>query len=316
VRAQEPVAVGADAQVGVGLGAAPEHVGVAQQRHDRHVLLFVPAAGQLAAVDQPLVLLGPAPAPRLHVLGQPREIPRVAGAHAPAGRGGQRHALEEDALVGLQRQVGAEQVAPGADARDDLGDARLDVVVAERPRDRHAVVAVLDEVDLADLVEVDRRHRLAAAHRGRDALPARPHLRGRGAEVAVKALHPVDGPDDGVQRHDALAHEALLHAAQRADDLLERQDVVDVARLAPQPSPQPRQGEPAACSQEVVLGVGSRQTGGARWHTRKVPRVGTRVPSWRSRAPHRTTLMPKRRPGGPKRVDCHVQPCLGLAEPV
>ena len=225
---------------------------------DRHVLLLVPAPRQLAAVHQPLVLLGPAPAPRLDALGQLGERPRVARPHAVPRIGRQRHALEEDALVALERQVGAQQVVARADARDDLGHARVDVVAAQRASDRDAVVAVLDEVDVADAVEVDGRHRLAAAHRGGDPLPARADLRRRGAEVAVKALHPVDGPDDCVERDDRQADVALLHAPERGDDLVERQDVVDVARLAAQPAPQPRQRQPPTGTQEVVLCVGAR----------------------------------------------------------
>jgi hypothetical protein len=155
-------------------------------------------------------------------------------------------------------------------------------VVAQRPRDRDAVVAVLHEVDLADAVEVDGRHRLAAAHRRRDALPAGAHLRGGGPEVAVEAALAVDGAHDRVQRHDLAPRVALLQAAQRVDDLLEREDVVDLAGLAPQPAAQPRQRQPPARAQEVVLGVGAGQSGAARRHTRKVLRVGRRTPPCRT----------------------------------
>ena len=75
-------------------------------------------------------------------------------------------------------------------------------VAAERPRDRHSVVAVADEVELADAEQVDRRERLAAARGGRDLLPA-PAGASRGrAEAAIVVAAAVDRADDRVERHD------------------------------------------------------------------------------------------------------------------
>ncbi len=77
----------------------------------------------------------------------------------------QRHALEEEPLVAFQRQV----------AETDRGVGTTSVWISvtlasitSRPScagDRDPVVAVLDEVQLADPVDVDRRHRLSPAHR-------------------------------------------------------------------------------------------------------------------------------------------------------
>ena len=98
------------------------------------------------------------------------------------------------------------------------------------------MVAVADEVELADPEERDRRHRLAAALGGRDPLPARAQpLRG-GAEAAVEVRRAVDGADDRVELDDLQAAIDLADAPERLDDLLERQDQPDVVGLAPQPA--------------------------------------------------------------------------------
>ena len=58
--------------------------------------------------------------------------------------------------MALQRQVGERDLALGAELGQHLGHVGVDVLVAERARHRHAVVAVLHEVQLADPVDVDR----------------------------------------------------------------------------------------------------------------------------------------------------------------
>ena len=98
----------------------------------------------------------------------------------------QRDALVEHALVALEREVAQLQAAVGAELGQHLGHAGVDVGVAQRARDRDAVVAVLDEVQVADAVDVDRRHRLAAAAGGGDPLPAAADLVRRGPERAVE----------------------------------------------------------------------------------------------------------------------------------
>ena len=78
VRADEPVALAGDAQVGLGLGAAADQVGLVQHRDDRLVLLLVPAPGGLGPAQVlALVLHEPEP-PRLDVLAELGVVPRVA----------------------------------------------------------------------------------------------------------------------------------------------------------------------------------------------------------------------------------------------
>src|SRR5687767_7835841 len=98
------------------------------------------------------------------------------------------------------------------------------------------MVAVADEVQRADAVNIDRRHRLAASHRLRDPLPALPAAALRGPEVAVELARAVDGADDRVEL-DRLQPEAALAAApERGNDLVEGQDLVDVVGLPAQPA--------------------------------------------------------------------------------
>src|SRR5436309_7959154 len=91
------------------------------------------------------------------------------------------------------------------------------------------MVAVADEVRLADPVGLDRGQWLAAAHRGRNPLPARAHARRRGAERAIEAGGAVDGADDRGDGDHPDADVALADAPERRDDLVEWQDQVEVA---------------------------------------------------------------------------------------
>jgi hypothetical protein len=161
--------------------------------------------------------------------------------------------------VPLERQVGDAQVAGGAHAGLHLGDVRLDGVAAERPGDAHAVVPVADEVRLADLVEADRRHVLPAAHGLGDAFPPPAGQAAGGGEVAVEAALAVDRPDDRVERHRPQAERALADPPELGDDLVERQDEVDVARAAADRPAEPAQRLAPAGAQEVVRRVGGRE---------------------------------------------------------
>jgi hypothetical protein len=60
--------------------------------------------------------------------------------------------------MALEGEVPEPDLAIGADLGEDLGHVGADVAVAERVGNRDAVVPVLDEVQLADAVDVDRRH--------------------------------------------------------------------------------------------------------------------------------------------------------------
>ena len=96
----------------------------------------------------------------------------------------------------------------------------------------HAVVTVAHEVQVADPVDVDRWHGLAAALGQREPLPplADP-CRGR-AEPAVEVAARVDRADDGVELDHLEAEDALALEAERGHHLVERQDEVDVVGLA------------------------------------------------------------------------------------
>ena len=143
---------------------------------------------------------------------------------------------------------------------------RLDVLEPEGAGDRHAVVAVADEVRLADAVDLDRGQRLAAARRRCDALPARAHPRGRRAKRAIEAGGAVDGADDRRDRDHLDAQVALAGAPERRDDLVEWQDEVEVSGPAYRARSQPRHRLAPAGPQEVVLGVGGMEARGARRH--------------------------------------------------
>ena len=155
------------------------------------------------------------------------------------------------------------QRALGPDPGDDLDDVGVDDVAPERAGDGDAVVAVADEVHVADAVDGDRRQGLAAARGVGDPLPARADARGRRAELAVEAaVRPaVDRAQDRVELDRLQPDVALLDPPERVDDLLERQDDVDVARVAAQPAGELRHDLPAPRALEVVLGVRARKAG-------------------------------------------------------
>ena len=94
-------------------------------------------------------------------------------------------------------------------------------------------MAVAHEVEVADLVERDRRERLAAPLGGGDPLPAAAQPRRGRAQAAVEVDGAVDGADDRVERHHLEAEIVLPGAAECLDDLLERQHQRDVVGLAP-----------------------------------------------------------------------------------
>ena len=88
--------------------------------------------------------------------------------------------------MALQGEIAQPRPLVGGDGRDDLGDVGLDDVQAHRPGDGHPVVAVADEVQVADTVGVDGWHGLAAANRRRDSLPAPSYAAGGGAKPAIE----------------------------------------------------------------------------------------------------------------------------------
>jgi hypothetical protein len=249
------VALGADAQVGVGLGAGADLVGLAQRFDQRLVVGLEPFARGLLAVQQLAALLAGAKRPGLDGLGKHPEAAWIARLDAPCLRARQRDALAEHALVALAWEIGDGQLPVGADARQHLDDVRLDLLDAQRAGNGHAVVAVAHEVRVADAVDVDRRQRLAAAHRGCDALPTRPHAGRRRAKRAIEARRAVDGPDDRVDRDHLHAQVALAEPAQGFDHFGERQDQIEVAGAPDRACAQVRKRPAAPCTHEVVLRV-------------------------------------------------------------
>src|SRR2546426_7150866 len=100
--------------------------------------------------------------------------------------------------------------------------------MAQGVRHGDAVVPVAHEVQVPDLVDVDRRHGLSAALGEVDALPAAADTVRLGPESTVELAGPVDAADDRLDGDRANAQPTVPHAAQGRDDLLERQDHVDV----------------------------------------------------------------------------------------
>jgi len=193
--------------------------------------------------------------PHASGLRQSREAPLVGELDPDALVLRQRDTLAEQSLVALQRQVGQPDLAVGADLGQHLGHVGVDVAVAEGPRHRHAVMPVLDEVQVADPVQVDRRHALPAPLGGGDPLPASAGPARRGAEAAVELPLAVHRADDRVQAHHLLAQPALPAPAERLDHLLEGEDHVHVARLPAQAGAQPPERAGAAGAAEVELCV-------------------------------------------------------------
>ena len=120
--------------------------------------------------------------------------------------------------------------------RVDEGDAAL-------ARHRHPVVAILDEVDSSNLIELDRRQDHVLVVGAVDALPAVGGIAAFGKKAAVEITETVDAADDLIDRHllhtavalpfhgDAVAHigigeEHIGLATKEADDIVQE-------RLAP-----------------------------------------------------------------------------------
>ena len=183
-----------------------------------------------------------------------------------AGRRRQRHAREEDALVALDQQVAAAADALGRERGEDLGHVRRRSCAGRWP-------ARSTPGGGRPGRSTGRRpgRRRSAASTRRAAAPARaaPSARARGPRSAGSGGRSRAGsrrvPDDGVEP-DRLQRRASRSPLkpERGDDLVERQDQVDVVGLAAQPVRQPGQHLAAADAQEVVLDVGAREPGVSR----------------------------------------------------
>ena len=140
------------------------------------------------------------------------------------------------------------------------------------------MVAVADEVQVADPVDRDRGERLPAALGGGDPLPAAAHARRGRAEAAVEVARAIDGADDRVERDRLEPELDLADHAERLDDLVERQDQRDVVGLAAQPPAELGEQLRAPRAREVVLRVGAGEAGAA-VHPGKATLLRARLPS-------------------------------------
>ena len=167
-----------------------------------------------------------------------------------------RDALQEQLAQLAGGEVGAGPYVVGLDDRAHQPHIGLDLGQAECAVHRHPVVPVADEVDVADLVDVDRRQRLAPSHRLVDPLEPPPAQPGARPELRVELAYPVHRADDLLHRDHLHAEGDLVDEAERVDDLLERQRVAVAALLAQQAGGQRRDDLQAAGAEEVGLGVG------------------------------------------------------------
>jgi len=122
-------------------------------------------------------------------------------------------------------------------------------------------MAIADEMQAAGAVHLDRRDRRAAPFCQRQLLPAGPHPVGGGPEVPVEVAPRVDRADDRVQPYRLQAHVPLAAHAERAGDLVERQEAVAVTGLAAQAVRQPGQDLAPPGPGKVVLGVCAGESG-------------------------------------------------------
>jgi hypothetical protein len=226
-----------------------------QHRDDRLVLLLVPAASGFGPAQVRARILHEPKRPGLDVLGELGVVPRVAADDPRRDVVGERDALAEEPLVALDDDVAAVRDPGDRDLSEDLGHVRLDDGVPERQGDRHAVVTIADEMQVADTVDGDRRHPPAAALRHVDPLPALAKPVRRGPEAAVEVGGAIDAPDDAAKLDRLQPDPSLTRPAEGGDDLVERQDQIDVVGLAAQPPREPRQHLAPPRALKVALGV-------------------------------------------------------------
>ena len=155
--------------------------------------------------------------------------------------------------MAFQRQVGELRAPARARPPSSPRSRRRRSPASLGARDRHPVVTVLDEIHVADLVDLDRRHstRPGAGHARR--APSVPDPgREVGRKLRSKLAGTVDRPDDRVERDRLQAEPSLSSAPERLDHLLEGEDQIDVAGLTPQARRKPRQHPAAACPRKVA----------------------------------------------------------------
>ena len=134
------------------------------------------------------------------------------------------------------------------------------VCCAGRSGDRHAVVAVLDEMALPHPVDLDGRKGLTAPLHQSQVHPAGAQPVGRGPEPAIEIPARIKRADDRVQPYRLQAQTALAAPAERADDLFQGQQLAAV-RLAAQPVLQAARDLAPPGPEEVVLRVSLGEPG-------------------------------------------------------
>src|SRR6266849_2790893 len=174
-----------------------QNVVLADQVGDRLVNVVVPAGTGLGDADLTVLL-------QTNEVAMPEDVLEDSVVASEPADGNRRlgadaielGALEEvDVLSGLEQgrriHVAGER-RPGL----DLDDPRRNRFPAQVAGDRYAVVPILDEVDTAQVVHLDRRHRLASAHRFVELRPALTHLGLNRKKGGVEVVGPPNRPTD------------------------------------------------------------------------------------------------------------------------
>src|SRR6185312_7304325 len=115
-------------------------------------------------------------------------------------------------------QVAVVPDAAGRHRGPDLGDIRVDHGPAGGNRDRHPVMPILDEMQVGDAIDLDRRDRLASPLSQSEPFPAFPYPAGGRPELAVEIPPGVHGADDGVKLDRLQPERTLTLPAQGRDD--------------------------------------------------------------------------------------------------
>jgi hypothetical protein len=122
-------------------------------------------------------------------------------------------------------------------------------------------MAVVDEVQAADAVDLDRRDRRTASLRQRQLRLAFSYPAGGGPKVPVEVAPLFGRAGDRVYRYRLQAQVPLATPSERAGDFVERHEAVAASGLVAQAAGHCGQDLAAPGPQEVVLGVCPRESG-------------------------------------------------------
>src|SRR5215471_3880997 len=124
--------------------------------------------------------------------------------------------------------------ARGRRRGEHLGHVGVDFPLTGRGGYRYPVVAVVDEMQPAQAVDLDRRERLAAPLGQREPLPAGSHPAGGRPEAAVEVAARTGGAGDRVEPDRLQPQLPLSAPAERAGDLIERRKAASAGGPAAQ----------------------------------------------------------------------------------